>query len=215
MEAFELRCGGLLDERTTLLDVAEAARATPAPSEDSSAASLMLTGYTERLTNGYPAAVEWWRRAVAGRMLRVSLAAVAGGCVETRRASSWTFESHATTARQRVRLVRDDGALTSLPVALEAAWRGRICSAPIGAADALVDEAHAIAAAIGHLTCREPRDPAETEVLARLGTRAKRRSTLSPRTRLAADKGSRSRSPSSAWRSRARHARTRTHGSRR
>jgi DNA-binding CsgD family transcriptional regulator len=59
------------------------------------------------------------------------------------------FESHATTARQRVRLVRDDGALASLPVALDGLAWVELLSGRVGAADALVDEAHAIAAAIG------------------------------------------------------------------
>jgi DNA-binding CsgD family transcriptional regulator len=149
MEAFEAAMwAGPLTSGTTLLDVAEAARSIPAPSEDSSAASLMLTGYTERLTNGYPAAVEWWRRAVRAHA-RESRSQQWQGMLWNATGELLDFESHATTARQRVRLVRDDGALTSLPVALDGLAWVELLSGRVGAADALVDEAHAIAAAIG------------------------------------------------------------------
>jgi len=87
-----------------------------------------------------------------------SLARSSGrGCCGNATGELLDFESHATTARQRVRLVRDDGALTSLPVALTA-WRGSNCSAAESALpNALVDEAHAIAAAIGAPDMREPK----------------------------------------------------------
>jgi DNA-binding CsgD family transcriptional regulator len=149
MEAFEAAMwAGALTSGTTLLDVAEAARATPAPSEDTSVASLMLTGYTERLTNGYPAAVEWWHRAVRAHA-RESRAQQWQGMLWNATGELLDFESHATTARQRVRLVRDDGALANLPVALDGLAWVELLSGRVGAADALVDEAHAIAAAIG------------------------------------------------------------------
>jgi DNA-binding CsgD family transcriptional regulator len=149
MEAFEAAMwAGALTSGTTLLDVAEAARATPAPSQDTSVASLMLTGYTERLTNGYPAAVEWWHRAVRAHA-RESRAQQWQGMLWNATGELLDFESHATTARQRVRLVRDDGALANLPVALDGLAWVELLSGRVGAADALVDEAHAIAAAIG------------------------------------------------------------------
>jgi DNA-binding CsgD family transcriptional regulator len=149
MEAFEAAMwAGALTSGTTLLDVAEAARAIPAPSEDDSTASLMLTGYTERLVNGYPAAVEWWRRAVRAHA-HEARSQQWQGMLWNATGELLDFESHTTTARQRVRLVREDGALANLPVALDGLAWVELLSGRVGAADALVDEAHAIAAAIG------------------------------------------------------------------
>jgi hypothetical protein len=130
MEAFEAAMwAGTLTSGTTLLDLAEAARANPAPSEDGSTASLMLTGYTERLTNGYPAAVEWWQRAVRAHA-HEARSQQWQGMLWNATGELLDFESHTTTARQRVRLVREDGALANLPVALDGLGLGRTAQRP-------------------------------------------------------------------------------------
>lgn len=149
MEAFEAAMwAGSLTSGTTLLDVAEAAQSIPAPSDDDATASLMLTGYTQRLTNGYPAAVEWWQKAVRAHA-HEARSQQWQGMLWNATGELLDFESHATTARQRVRLVREDGALANLPVALDGLAWVELLSGRVDAADALVDEAHAIAAAIG------------------------------------------------------------------
>ena len=42
---------------TTMLDVVEAARALPGADNDESLPNLLLMGYAEALTSGYPAAI--------------------------------------------------------------------------------------------------------------------------------------------------------------
>jgi DNA-binding CsgD family transcriptional regulator len=136
---------------TTLLDVAEAARALPAPEGDESTANLLLTGYTERLTAGYPPAVEWWRRAAKALPEDVNKEARLHwhGMVWNATGELFDFEAHSATGRERVRLAREDGALSTLPVALSClAWSERLAGR-IDAAESLVAEAREIGAAIG------------------------------------------------------------------
>jgi DNA-binding CsgD family transcriptional regulator len=140
-----------LTSGATVLDVAEAARAMPDEHDDDATAYLLLTGYAERLTAGYPRGVQWWRRAarVRARDVRGHTRLQLLGMLWNATGELLDFESHAATARQRVRLAREEGALAVLPVALSClAWCERL-SGRIDAAEALVAEAIDIAAAIG------------------------------------------------------------------
>jgi len=149
MEAFEAAMwAGQLTSSTTLLDVVEAARGMPAPEDDQSVASLLLTGYTERLTTGYAAGVQWWRRAAQAHRKEAG-AHQWQGMLWNATGELFDFESHSATARQRVRLVREHGALMNLPVALAGVAWTELLSGRVEAADALVAEAHIIADAIG------------------------------------------------------------------
>jgi DNA-binding CsgD family transcriptional regulator len=152
MESFEAAMwAAQLTSRTSMLDVAEAARSLPAPAGDRSTANLLLIGYSERFTSGYRSGVEWWRRAaetqaedVRGQARHQLL-----GMVWNATGELLDFERHSANARLRVRLAREEGALATLPVALSClAWCERL-GGRIDAAEALVAEAMDIGAAIG------------------------------------------------------------------
>ena len=137
--------------RTRMLDVARAARAHPAPEGDESTANLLLTGFSERFTSGYAAAVDWWRRAAETQAedVRGEARLQLLGMVWCATGEMLDFEPHHATARLRVRLAREQGALAALPVALSClAWNERL-RGRIDAAESLVLEAMEIATAIG------------------------------------------------------------------
>ena len=149
MEAFEAAMwAGRLATGTTMLDVARAARQIPPSEEGQSVSSLLLSGYAERLTSGYTNAVQWWRRAA-----EVSLSEVEPhpwqGMVRNATMERFDFHGSVAIARQRLRLVREHGALASLPVALNAVASCEVWSGHLAAAEALMAESDTIAAAIG------------------------------------------------------------------
>ena len=108
--------------RAVLSEIAAAARAVPAAGgPEASATDLLLDGFAARATDGYPASVPLFRRAIA--MLRADdlspqegLRRLRLGCV----AASDLFDDQAqrALATRLVQLARDQGALTTLPVAL-------------------------------------------------------------------------------------------------
>ena len=108
--------------RAVLSEIAQAARALPAAGEpEASATDLLLDGFAARAADGYPAAVPLLRRVIA--LLRVGdlspqegLRGLALGCVAA--AELWDDQAQHALASRWVRLARDYGALTALPVAL-------------------------------------------------------------------------------------------------
>ena len=152
MEALEAAMwAAQFTDGTTVLDVAEALPAFPLPDGDMTTAYLLLRGYSQRLTTGYPAAIEWWRRAVgthardAGGRTRLQLLGMAWNAT----GEMLDFESHCAVARERVRLAREEGALATLPVALSCLAFTEQLSGRIEAAEALAAEAIEITAATG------------------------------------------------------------------
>jgi len=146
-EAFEAAMwAGDLTTSTTMLDVAEAARELPA-GEDAPPVSLLLSGYTERLTAGYANAVPWWRRAAAEPP--ATTLQWWHGMAWNATGELFDFRRHLAVGRLRVRLTRDEGALAALPVALSClAWSERIAGRA-DTAESLTAEAREIAAASG------------------------------------------------------------------
>jgi DNA-binding CsgD family transcriptional regulator len=136
---------------TTMVDVAEAARALPAPEGDETVANLLLTGYTERLTTGFPAAVPWWRRAAEAHP----------GELERERRLHWEglvwnvtgemldYEAHKATAGRWVAAARKQGALATLPVALSGLAWCEVLGGRLDAAQDLNAQAEEITAATG------------------------------------------------------------------
>jgi len=108
--------------RAVLSEIARAARALPAAGEpQASATDLLLDGFAARVADGYPAAVPLLRRVTA--LLRAGdlspqegLRGLALGCVAA--AELWDDQAQHALASRWVRLARDYGALTALPVAL-------------------------------------------------------------------------------------------------
>jgi DNA-binding CsgD family transcriptional regulator len=153
MEAFEAAYwAGKLTKGTTTLDVAEAARAMPVPVPDESPASLLLTGYSERLTTGYEAALEPWRRAAEANAgaLRREPHVQWQGMFWNMTGDRFDFAGHVAVARQRVRIGRELGALSDLPIALSCLGWNELQCGRLDIAEALVTEAIEIAAATGN-----------------------------------------------------------------
>jgi DNA-binding CsgD family transcriptional regulator len=151
METFETAMwAGDLSTGPTMRDVVDAAVGVPMPADESSTPSLMLRGYTERLTAGYTAGVEWWRRALDALPAQVASGNVQWhGMMWNAAGELLDFERHLEVARERVRMSREQGALATLPVALSClAWCERLAGR-IDAAESLTAEGRAIAAATG------------------------------------------------------------------
>jgi DNA-binding CsgD family transcriptional regulator len=142
---------GHLTNGTTLVDVAESVRAWSEPEQEMTTAALLLRGYEERLTVGYPAPVRWWRRAV-----KMSADDVSGstrlqllGMLWNATGDMLDFESHIAMARERVRQAREEGALATLPIALVCLAWTELLAGRTEAAEALNAEGTSIASATG------------------------------------------------------------------
>ncbi len=141
--------------RAVLSEIARAARAVPAAGgPETSAADLLLDGFAARATEGYPASVPLFRQAIA--TLRADdlspqegLRRLRLGCV----AASDLFDDQAQRALaiRLVQLARDQGALTTLPVALinQRAF-GEVAAGRFDAARACFAEGFEISAATGN-----------------------------------------------------------------
>jgi DNA-binding CsgD family transcriptional regulator len=143
---------GHLAVSTSAQDVADAARAAPRPAAPARAPDLLLDGLATLYTAGYPAGAPRLRRA---------LAAFRGEGLSTADALRWlwlashaaTFlwddESwHALSARQ-LRLARDAGALSVLPMALSTEIGVQVHTGNLAAATSLIDELDMVSEAIG------------------------------------------------------------------
>jgi hypothetical protein len=160
LEAFEAAMwAGQLTSGTTTVDVAEAVRTMPVPDAGATTADLLLRGYSERLTTGYAGGVEWWRRAIESYAGEVSSERRLQwqGMVWNATGELLDFEGHHSVARERVRLAREQGALSTLPVALSCLMWCELLSGHIEAAEALGDEAARSRPRAAHHRCREPR----------------------------------------------------------
>ncbi len=152
MEALEAAMwAGHLTTGTSLVDVAQAVRSWAEPQQEATTAALLLRGYAERLTAGYPAAVEWWRRAVQARADDVSGSTRLQllGMLWNATGDMLDFENHIAMAQERVRQAREDGALATLPIALVCLAWSELLAGRIEAAEALNAEGTDIAKATG------------------------------------------------------------------
>ncbi len=152
MEAVEATMwAGHLTSGTTLVDVAKAVHTWSEPGQTKTTAGLLLLGYAERLTTGYPAPVQWWRGAVeagaddAVGSTRLQLLAMLWNAT----GDMLDFESHIAIARERVRQPREDGALATLPVALACLAWSELLAGHTEAAEAMTAEGSSIASATG------------------------------------------------------------------
>jgi ATP/maltotriose-dependent transcriptional regulator MalT len=179
MEAFETAMwAGELTSGTTTLDVAEAAHAMPAPEPDDSPASLLLAGYSERLRTGYAAALEPWRRAAEANSeaLRRQPHVQWQGMFWNMAGDRFDFERHVAVARQRVRIGRELGALSDLPIALSCLGWNELQSGRLDSAEAMVAEAIEIAAATGNPSMPGARELMRVATLAWRGREEEARS---------------------------------------
>jgi DNA-binding CsgD family transcriptional regulator len=142
---------GNLSTGTTVVDVAEAVRTWFESEDDASTASLLLHGYCQRMTAGYPAPVAWWRGAaqMAAQDVTGSTRIQLQGMLWNATGDMLDFDNHIRIARERVREARDQGALATLPIALVCLAWNEIQAGCLDAADAMIAEATEIASATG------------------------------------------------------------------
>lgn len=148
---------GRLGDRCGVREVAEAARAAPPSPQPRRPMDLLLDGVTTRFTEGYGAGVPALRRALRAirrESLRSEddlrwlwLAWLLAGDL-------WDDEAWHELATRAVRLAREAGALTVLPLDLEYRAGVHVHAGEFAAASALVEEAEAITAATGNAPLR-------------------------------------------------------------
>ena len=136
-----------------MLEVAEAARAAPRAPEPPRTVDLLLDGLATRFTDGYAAGVPPLRRALAAvseddghseddiRWLWLSCRIAP---------DLWEDETWHELATRQLRLARDAGALTVLPLAATYRAGVHVHAGEFAAAAALIEEADAITQATGN-----------------------------------------------------------------
>ncbi|MEV4622271.1 AAA family ATPase [Asanoa sp. NPDC049573] len=129
-----------------LREAALAARAGPPAPDPPRAADLLLDGLALRFTEGYPAALPLLRSAVVAFRDGPSVGPEAArwlwlAC--TTSAQVWDFASWQRLAGRFVRLTRENGALATLPVALNARMAAHVLAGDLTAAAELLDQLRA------------------------------------------------------------------------
>jgi DNA-binding CsgD family transcriptional regulator len=149
---------GRLGGRCGVREVAEAARAAPSGPPPRRPIDLLLNGVATRFTAGYGAGVPVLRRAVQAFRREARRSA---GDIEPWLWLAWLFaadlwddEAWHELATHAVRLAREAGALTILPVDLEYRAGVHLHAGEFAAASALIEEADAITAATGNAPLR-------------------------------------------------------------
>jgi DNA-binding CsgD family transcriptional regulator len=137
-----------------LVEVAEAARAAPGVAEER-AADLLLSGFAALLTEGY---------AIGSPLLERAVTAFRNDAMPAPEALRWLWlathaardlwddESWEVLATRHVRLARDAGALSVLPIALTARVGLHFAAGEIETASHLVEEIAEVSAATGRTT---------------------------------------------------------------
>jgi DNA-binding CsgD family transcriptional regulator len=152
MEALDAALfAGHLTTDTTTVDVAEAVRNWFEPEQDMSTAALLLRGFSDRVTGGYPTAVEWWRRAaqVGAKDVWGSTRLHLLGMLWTAMGDMLDFQNMLSIGKDRTRQAREQGALAQLPDALVCSASPELLAGHIQAAEGFMAESTAIGAATG------------------------------------------------------------------
>jgi DNA-binding CsgD family transcriptional regulator len=135
-----------------LQEVAEAARAAPPPPRPTRPADLLLDGIAVLITEGYPAGAPMLKRALrAFRSGDISpeeglrwlwQACHCAGLV-------WDFDSWQVLADRRIKVARDAGAITALPLAFNMRAMQHLFAGEFTAAASLVAQLESVSQAIG------------------------------------------------------------------
>ncbi|WP_373861412.1 helix-turn-helix transcriptional regulator [Nocardia grenadensis] len=143
--------GSLAAPGGTVLDVAAAAGAAPRPSHAPRSADLLLDGTAAGLNTGYAAGVPVLRRALARFGADMSaeeeLRRLYPACITAMRL--WDDDRWDALSARYVRLAREVGALSELPLALTARAYLLLFTGALTAAASLVDELEAVTEATG------------------------------------------------------------------
>ena len=149
LEALEAALfAGRLGSGRGVAEAAEAARAAPPAPEPPRAVDLLLDGLTALLTDGYVAGVPTLRRALSAFLSEDAIRWFFFAC----RAADelWDDEAAFALTTRQVQLARDAGALTVLPIALDALAKLLVRTGDFAAAAAVLEEAGAVTAATGN-----------------------------------------------------------------
>ena len=137
--------GHLASPGGSVLEVARAARAAPAASHPPGAPDLLMDGLVAHFSQGYQAGLPLLRRALRGfgrdMSARDQLRWLWLACIAA--LHLWDDQSWDTLSRRHVRLARDAGALSELPLALSSRACLHLFAGELGAAAALASEARA------------------------------------------------------------------------
>ncbi len=143
--------GSLAAPGGTILDVAAAAGAAPRPAHAPRSADLLLDGTAAGLYTGYAAGVPVLRRALARFGADMSaeeeLRRMYPACITAMRL--WDDDRWDALSARYVRLAREVGALSELPLALTARAYLLLFTGALTAAASLVDELEAVTEATG------------------------------------------------------------------
>jgi ATP/maltotriose-dependent transcriptional regulator MalT len=131
----------------SLREVAEAARAAPAPALSPRAADLLLDGLAVRYTDGFAASVPALRRALAA--FRSPDLPEADGLrwlwlAQVVAANLWEDEAFDVLTERNLQLVRDAGALSTLPLALTSRIGVSVLKGELSSAASLVTELESV-----------------------------------------------------------------------
>jgi DNA-binding CsgD family transcriptional regulator len=170
-----------------LREVAEAARAAPPPPGSSRPADLLLDGTAMLITEGYPAGAAMLKRAVSAfRAGDISpeeglrwlwQACLSAGLI-------WDFDSWQVLADRQIKVARDAGAVTALPLAFNMRAIQHLFAGEFTAATSLVAQLESVSQAIGISVARHAalglavfrgREAEAAELIATVTTDAERR----------------------------------------
>jgi DNA-binding CsgD family transcriptional regulator len=133
-------------------EVAAAALAAPPPAQPARAPDLLLDGLALVITEGYPAGVPMLREAVSG-FCSADVSRDEGlrwlwqGCHGA--GLLWDYGSWDLLSARRVKLARDAGALTALPIALSTRVGVHLLAGEFAVAASLVEEVESVIEATG------------------------------------------------------------------
>jgi DNA-binding CsgD family transcriptional regulator len=130
------------------LEIAEAARAAP-PAASPRAPDLLLDGLATMLVDGHRAAARLLTRAVQAFRREEAPGFRWHWLAEEAAIETWDHESWRELAARELRLVREAGALTVLPLALSANIVALIFAGELAAAGSLLDEVKIVTEATG------------------------------------------------------------------
>jgi DNA-binding CsgD family transcriptional regulator len=152
LEAFSAALfAGRLGSAETVRQLAEAARAAPAP-QRYQPRDLLLDGLAELVTGGFRAGVPILKRAVS-RFGSEEISTEEGlrwlWLAGHAAAVLWDFETWREFAVRHVQLAREEGALNVLPIALSTRVGAHLLAGELAEAASLVEETEAIGAAAG------------------------------------------------------------------
>ena len=142
-----------LDPRTSIRQIAEAARDAPSQPSVPTPADLLLTGIVARFTVGYTAAIGPLRTALEAFRRHLDT----GGAGSTRwfwlawlfAGEVWDDRLQEELAAAAIRIARDAGAVGDLPIALTYRAVAHVNAGQFTAAGGLIDETDSITAATG------------------------------------------------------------------